>query len=96
MGAMGMIPALLTRTSTRPKPSTALWMSASTSPRFVTSVANPRALPPVPRSLEPLRRSGSNAARLGQLLLLVLRGASRCFANPAAGSGDYYNFAGDI
>src|SRR4029077_16445904 len=45
--AMGIMPALLRSTSTRPKPSTAPWMNASTSARFVTSVANPMALPPV-------------------------------------------------
>src|SRR5258708_5569621 len=44
---MGIMPALLMSTSTRPKPSTALWMSASTSARFVTSVASPMALPPL-------------------------------------------------
>src|SRR5712671_6304049 len=44
---MGIIPALLSSTSTRPKPSMAPWISASTSARFVTSVANPMALPPV-------------------------------------------------
>src|SRR5689334_12956628 len=43
---MGIIPALLRSTSTRPKPSTARLISASTSARFVTSVANPMALPP--------------------------------------------------
>jgi len=36
----------LMSTSTRPKPLTAPWISASTSARFVTSVANPMALPP--------------------------------------------------
>src|SRR5579864_6889957 len=46
IGAIGIMPALFTRTSTRPKLLTAPLMSASTSTRCVTSTANPTALPP--------------------------------------------------
>ena len=56
---MGTIPGLLKSTSTQPKLSTARRISASTSERFVTSVANPMTLPPAAVIFEPLRGSGS-------------------------------------
>jgi hypothetical protein len=86
---MGIMPALLISTSTWPKLSTARWMSASTSARFVTSVASPMALPPLAEiSLAP--RSQYNFC---SLFCERLRGA---FPYAAAGSRDYYNFVGDI
>jgi hypothetical protein len=91
------MPALFTRTSTRPKLLTARLMSASTTTRFVTSTANPAALPPggqnlvydcvypvlTPRSQDDLR----------SLSRKKLRSA---LSKSAAGSGDDYGLVCNI
>jgi len=90
------MPALLDEHINAAKTSTALWMSASTSARFVTSVASPMALPPWPRFLnhcvDPVRTPRSKY-NFCSSFCENLRGA---FPNAAAGSGDYYNFVGYI
>ncbi len=101
IGAMGMMPALFTRTSTQPKLATAPLISASTSTRFVTSTANPIASPPAleishrlpPRRSRFLRRWRSQYGNLRPLGCKKLRSA---LSQAAAGASDYYDLVCNI